>query len=140
MLARLLCNKDEYDSLLEKVEDTIIALIPEENPSILKEIVRVCHLRNFIFRTMHDKNIGDRSVSISSATRTALRRAKYPGYATINGDWELSIDNLTEKVIRNKLFSDGKDFSILKMSQVLEQVKSRSYMEPKLAQIMEVPT
>ena len=134
MLARLISNRDEYEDFCRKTADTLISIIPGENPTVLHELVQLCRARNLVYRLIHDDQAWDKTVMLSPATCAALQLAQYPlarPHVNEDGSWSLSINPLTEKTIAGKIVDLNGEISILGVSQILEHVRGRSYLEPE---------
>ena len=132
MLARLICNPDEYQEFCKKTEDVLIGLVPDEDPTVIKEIVQFCKARNHAYRLIHSGKTGNVEITLSPATCIAL---DLPQYQRTQSDakggvrQELSIDPLTEKFIAKKFAALYGEKTILATSQILEQFRGRSYLE-----------
>ena len=134
MLARLICNKNEYEEFACKIENTLITLIPEENPSVLRELVYLCKSRNLVYRLLHGNDVQDKSVILSLDTCLALGLSDYslaPNDSEASRHCELYINPLTEEMIAKKVSDLDGEISILGISQILESFRGRSYMELK---------
>ena len=131
MLARLICHPDEYSDFCRKVEDTLRGIVPDEDPEVVREIVALCGARNFIRRTAMGDDLTAPKAVLSAKTRKILHECGYlsSDESGPDGALPLQMTELTAEIIRKRIAEFRKDPTVLRMSQLLEQFRGRTYLE-----------
>ena len=131
MLARLICHPDEYADFCRKVEDTLRGIVPDEDPEVVREIVALCSARNFIRRTAVGDDLTAPKAVLSAKTRRILHECGYLSSDESGPDSALPLQmtELTAEIIRKRIAEFRKDPTVLHMSQLLEQLRGRTYLE-----------
>lgn len=134
LLGRLLCNPDEYQDFCKKTRDVLLDIVQDEDPEVVKEIVRYCSWRNYIHQALSGDGAVVKKVVVSRKTQDILAQAGYldpANLTSIDGEViELNMPAVTEKMINEHLADFKQNPSILKMSQLLERFSGRTYLEP----------
>ena len=133
MLARLICYQDEYNDFCRKVAGVLLSIVPDEDPEVLREICELCSARNFVRRIVVGDDVAELKVRLSLKAQIVLQESgylssmeSYPGGA---GNLPLQISELTGKIIKEQIAEFRKDPTILRMSQLLERFRGRTYFE-----------
>jgi radical SAM superfamily enzyme YgiQ (UPF0313 family) len=133
LLARLLCNPAEYLDFCRKTEDIVLTMTEEQDARVVQEIVQFCRSRNFVFQSLEGNSEVGAKVSLSKKTIASLSKSQYFDETYIPTFDEtcikLSMPLATKNMINESLHEFKQAPSILKMSQLLETFRGRTYLE-----------
>ena len=133
MFARLIRDQNEYDEFNLKMKHAVLKVVPQEHQKIIEEIFSLCKTRNIIRRNLESGQKGDEIIELSDETWIELEQAGYftdKAKTHKSGARRLEVDPIVEELIYEKLSEIKDDNSILKMSQLLESFRGRTYMKP----------
>jgi radical SAM superfamily enzyme YgiQ (UPF0313 family) len=136
MFGRLLRDFDGYNQFNEKMEQAVYKIVPQTSHNIVKDIIRLCKSRNLLQLYLSGEQQGANTIKLSSETWDALGQIGYvteQSEDTNEGALILEADPLVERLISEKFEETKDDNSILKMSQILESFRGRTYLNPALA-------